>query len=132
VASMDQRKTRDLVWLGAGGGVGLLVLVVALFWPNLLHPHWGMDFAVDAPDPNAFVVVTADNRQVIKDLGAAEWVDAEKESLRQGDVHVRVAWARVDVPPAKKQTKGLPKALLVQVQVVNTGQLRLIPYPGLG
>jgi hypothetical protein len=133
LATQDERKTRDTVWLALGGGVSLLVLLAAFLWPSALDRHWGMDFAVEEPDPNQFLVVTPDNRQVVKDLGRAEWIDADKQSLRQGDIHVRIASVKVDVPGVKKEAKGpaLPPALLIQVAVVNVGQLRLIPYQGL-
>jgi hypothetical protein len=139
LATLDDRKPRDTVWLSLGGGVSLLVLLTALFWPSVLHRYWGMDFTVDEPDPNHFLVVTVHNQQVVKDLGRSEWVDAESQSLRQGDVHVRIVSVRLGVPPQKKEVqkkeakgKAPPPGLLIQVAVVNVGQLRLIPYQGLG
>jgi hypothetical protein len=81
--------------------VSLLVLLAALFWPSVLHRYWGMDFAGEELDPNHFQVATAHNQRVVKDLGRSEWVDAESQSLRQGDVQVRIASVRLGVPPVK-------------------------------
>src|SRR5262249_44495132 len=46
LATMDGRKVKDVVWLFLGAIVSLGVLLVAIFWGQVLNMHWGADFAV--------------------------------------------------------------------------------------
>jgi len=67
------------------------VLLAAL--STAAHPSRPLDLRMRQP-PSGILVVTLDNRQVINDLGRSDWTDAAKEALRQGDVHIRVAWPK--------------------------------------
>jgi hypothetical protein len=132
LASLDDRKIKDVIWLGLGGVVSLAVLVIAIFWGNLLNPYWGRDFAVAPAYPNKPMQVGLKNPTVGRDLPANEWVDASKAAYRNGDVFIKIMEVKVDqaplAPPLKD--KAAMKSLLIYLKVANLSQLRMIPYTG--
>jgi hypothetical protein len=62
----------------------------------------------------------------------AEWVDASRDAIQQGDVRVRVAAVALEtLAPA---ARGLPseRRLVIRLRVSNAGADRLVPYAGWG
>jgi hypothetical protein len=115
------------LWVAFVSGAALVALLLAvLLWPGS-RSQKQVNLVLDDLDPHLFLVVTPDNRQKIKDLGRSEWVDAATTALRQGNVHIRISWVKVDTPPAKKtaQPAKLPVSLLIQAQLSHStpGQL---------
>lgn len=125
-------RSQLTLWLRRAAVVSLVVLTAALFWSRGPSRQGRIALVLDDPDPHQFLVVTPDNRQMIRDLGRSEWADAEKESLRQGNVHIRICWAKVDVPPRNETAKpsSLPRSLLIQVQLAHLPP-ELRPFKGL-
>jgi predicted Zn finger-like uncharacterized protein len=131
--SAGDRKLNDLVSLGLGATVSVIVLLAAMLRSTPSNRQEVLRQLLEEADPGRFLLVTADNRQTIKDLGRSEWADAEKESLRQDEVHVRVLWAKIDSPPLKKTAPPatLPKCLLIMVQIANLSPQQAKEYKGL-
>jgi hypothetical protein len=127
VAAQGSWRTRDRVWLSLGGGGSAALLVLALSLPSWLNTRWGMDFAVPEPDRDQQLAVSRDNKAVVKELAGEDWVDAETNAVRQGDVLVRVEGAAVDWLPGSDRP-----VLLVTLHVANVGPLRPVPYDGQG
>jgi predicted Zn finger-like uncharacterized protein len=134
LATMDDRKTKDVVWLFLGGVVSLGVLVVTIFWGHLLNMHWGADFAVPKAFPDEPMQVSIRNPKVGKAVTDAEWIDAGKAAYRQGDVYVKVMEVKIDQAPLEPPLKdnAAMRSLLISLKVANVGQLRTISYAGQG
>ncbi len=134
LASLDDRKIKDVVWLALGGMVSLAVLVVAMVWPRLLNINWGSDFAVPDALPNKTFLVSPNNQIVARELTEADWVDAGKAAYRHGDVFVRVVEVKIDEAPVQPplKDKAAMRSLLISLKIANVGQLRMIPYAGQG
>jgi hypothetical protein len=125
VASLQDRKVKDVVWLALGGGGGGLLLLLASFAPSLLNAEWGMDFDVAEPDLNKQVMVSRDNKSEVKELTDRDRVDATTNAIRQGDVFVRVESVVVDGSAEKDKP-----ALLIALHVANVGPLHNVTYHG--
>jgi hypothetical protein len=132
LASVGQRKLKDTLWLCSGGAVGLALLAVALVQPAWLNPRWEIDFSVPALDNNKQFLVTLDNRTVKRELSPGEWVNPKQDSIRMGDVHVRIQNARISAPPDDGTAKVKEKQMLVSFLVANTSHVRTILYEGQG
>ncbi len=131
--SAGDRRLNDLVGLGLGASISVIVLLAALLRSSPSNRQEVLRQLLEEADPGRFLLVTADNRQMIKDLGRSEWADAEKEALRQDEVHIRILWAKIDSPPLKKTAPPatLPKCLLIMVQIANIARPQSIEYQGL-
>ena len=134
LATLDDRKAKDVIWLFLGGAVSLGVLVVVVFWGHLLNMHWGADFAVPKAFPDEPMQVSVSNPKVGKAVTNAEWIDAGKAAYRQGDVYVKVMEVKIDQAPLEPplKDKAAMRSLLISLKVANIGQLRTIPYAGQG
>jgi hypothetical protein len=122
----ERLRTSDLAWLGLGGGGNVLLLLLAAVLPSWLNNRWGRDFDVPEPDRNQQVLVSRDGKTVARDLSGTDWVEADKNAIRQGtDVLIRVESAVIDRLADKEQP-----ALLVTLHVGNVGQLHDLLYHG--
>src|SRR5262249_52075236 len=125
VAPRQERKVKDCVWLGLGGGGSGILLLLALFRPDWLNDRWGMDFAVPEPDRNKQMMVSRDKQSEVKELRGNDRVDAQTHALRQGDMFVRVESAVVERVTGQDQP-----VLLIALHIANVGQLHLLTYHG--
>jgi len=134
LATLDDRKTSDVIWLLLGGAVSLSVLAVVVFWGHLLNMYWGRYFAVSKAFPDESMQVSISNPKVGKAVTDSEWIDAGKAAYRQGDVYVKVMAVKIDQAPLEPplKDKAAMRSLLISLKVANLGQLRTIPYTGQG
>lgn len=123
--SIPEWKTKDGVWLLLGGGASALLLLLSLLRPGWLNSRWGMDFAVPEPDKNKQVLVSRDGKTIVRDLSGGEWVDADTNAIRQGDLFIRVESVVVDRVLEKDQP-----GLLITLQITNESQLHQVLYRG--
>jgi hypothetical protein len=132
VTRLGGRDLRPLVWLGMAGAACFVVLLVVL-WGRVAARNEGNQFVAIEPDPHEFLIVTPDNRQIVNDLGRAEWADAATTALRQRDVHIRIVSAKVDAPPLKRSAAGADtsQALVILVQIANSARTAPAGYQGL-
>jgi hypothetical protein len=121
----------------AGMLVGLPVLVLSLFWPDLLNPAhsalWGAA-RPDAAQPLA-VPIHRGKGEVVVAPETPEWIDASTEAVEQGDLRVRVLSATVRPPDFKDATRKRgtrERCLLVAVRVYNVGAERRFEYVSWG
>jgi hypothetical protein len=52
LATADDRKPKNALWLALAEGMSLAVLLTVWFWPHWLNPRWRIDFDVPGPDLN--------------------------------------------------------------------------------
>jgi len=126
-ATCHEHKGRDSSWLLLGGTMSLVILASALFAPQWLNSRWEMDFAVAAPNADQLLLVSLEGETTVKKLRDSDWADADQGAIQQGDVRVRIEWARVTAASSKD---GASPSLLIGVSIVNAGFLRRIPYEG--
>jgi putative heme-binding domain-containing protein len=74
--------------LGAGGALSAALLCVAILAPELIHRS--PPEAAPQADLNQLFVVPLDRPNEGTPLAEGTWVDAAKEAIRQGDVHIGV------------------------------------------
>jgi hypothetical protein len=134
LATLDDRKIKDVVWLFLGGLVSLGVLLVAAFWGQLLNMHWGVDYTVPKAFPDKTMQVSSTNPTIGKEISDADWIDAKKGAYRHGDVYVKVMEVKIDEAPVQPplKDKAAMRSLLISLKVANVGQLRMIQYAGQG
>jgi hypothetical protein len=125
VASREEWRIKDSVWLALGGCFSGVLLLLAALTPSWLNVRWGMDFDVPEPDRNQQVMVSRDNKTDVKELTGGDRVDAETNAIRQGDLLIRVESAVVD-----RVTEKGPPALLITLHIANVGPLHTIAYHG--
>lgn len=121
-------RSRDVLWLLAGGGICAAVLATALFNPHLLNRNWGRDFRVEEPDPLQLFLVSRDGKVTGSALTEADWVDASKHAIRQGDLHVTLEKVAVQAPPVTGPDKTKQPHLLITVRLANVGRLSQLMY----
>jgi hypothetical protein len=128
VANLDQRPSaRRGLWLGLGGAVSGIALVLVMFFPQLLNAYWGIDFGVPQANPNQQVLVPRHPGKEEKPLADGEWADAVAEAVRQDDVLVRLESVQSAEEVGAKPPK---KNLLVHLQLVHLGHERKIKFAG--
>ncbi len=125
LAARENWEPRDVVWLGLGGGGNALLLILVLSVPSWLNNQWGRDFEVPPPDLNQQVMVSRDNTTDVKTLTTTDWVEADKNAIRQGDVLVRIESVAVD----RVEGSDYP-SLLIKLHLANVGQLHEVLYHG--
>lgn len=127
VATRQERETKDLVWLGLGGGLSALVLGLVQFAPGWLNHHWALIGEVTRTDPNHLVRVPRDKmQQEGKPLTAADWVDGASEAIRQDDMIFRVE----AVQSGELPDLGTGTFLQVHCRLINSGQALPIAFGG--
>jgi hypothetical protein len=120
-------KRRDLIWLPLGGFVTSVVFLLALFRPDWLNAQWGMDFTLAEPDLNKMLLVSRDNKTVLKELEDADWADARQNAIRQEDFLVRIDSVAVVESPGKGVSANV---LRVGMHFTNVSPVRRIVYEG--
>jgi hypothetical protein len=122
-------QTKDLVWLGLGGAMSVIVLCLALFSPGLLNARWALAAPVAKSDTNLFVRVPRDQPQHKgKPLADGEVVDGRSEAIRQDDVVLRLESVTIG-PLAGKGEKWYVQ---VHCRVLNAGQSKIVTFQGFG
>ena len=109
-----------------GGVLALALLGTVLIFPGWLNERWAMDFPVPEPDLNLQELVSSDNTVKIRDLTADDWVNADKQALRQGDLLIRVDKVVVG------KVEGLEQPCLQITLVIANVGMRLRTYHGQG
>jgi hypothetical protein len=127
----------------AGTGISLALLLLLLFQPALLGVY-------RVPLLNLFGPPSHDaaaRRTVVIPVGKEvpegssgeesepEAVDARGKELQQGDLRVRVTWARTGLVEFKKPTTSKPplqRFLVIGVRLYNVGITRRLPYESWG
>lgn len=115
-------------WLGLGSGACLLLLALASWKPSWLNPRWAIDVAVPGTNPQQFLLIGRDDKEVIKVLGPEERANAA-QAIRQGDVVIEIDSVRVMPPSWKKTSSGhLPAVkLCIALHISNVGYLHRVP-----
>jgi hypothetical protein len=125
--SPGARQTRDRIWLGLGGSLSGVVLVLTLVAPGVINPRWTMDFAVARPDPHKQVAYHRDwPRKGGRQLGPDDWVDAVKESVLQGEVLLRLD----SMQREPLEDKGPTPYLLIHFRLASSGYIDTIKFEG--
>jgi hypothetical protein len=127
-ATQDHRKTSDRAWLTLSGTLNGFVLFLALVLPGVLNGWWVLDKAVAKKDLDKMVVVARDRpNEEGRPLTEGEWVDATTESIRQGDVAIRVESAKVGPLPGGT---GKGSYVLIHIKFANAGNAQTISLEG--
>lgn len=109
---------RDRPWLIVGGLLGASLVALGFLAPGILNSYWALDVPVPESDPNQFEVTPRDQpRGKGKLLAADNWVDADKDAIRQDDILI---WLDSVVVGRLPEKAGSPH-LLVNIKV---GQIR--------
>jgi hypothetical protein len=128
------RSRARLLWSAGGATLNLATLIVALFSPDLFgNPlYWEMGDKPVPAKPSGPIAVGRNTKPGT--IAADDWVDANGNAIRQGDVQVRLLAVRgkeVDFkkpPPAPAKPGEPDRGLVILVQVINTGTLRTFDY----
>ena len=128
-ATSEDRRTRDRVWLGVGGSLSGLVLLLALFAPGILNSWWALDTAVPGGDPDMQTLIPRDQPQGEgRPLAADEWANAAMEAIRQDDAVVRLQSVKVGPLPGR----DTGSYVLVHFRLANVRHDRTIDLEGFG
>lgn len=127
IALTPRKKPKDIVWLGLTATMAITFLLVAFVWPYHLNRFWGMDQNVPAVDPSTQFLASRNNQVPRgRELDGQAWVEADKDAVRQGDVHVRVEDVKVELDSSKDTP--IPKNSLITLRFSNLGQLHRYTY----
>jgi hypothetical protein len=122
-----QEQPSSRVWLGVGGALSGVVLLLALFFPGMLNNFWALDIPVARGDPNKLERVPHRYfRAPGKPLADDDWIDAASEGIRQGDVAFRIQ--SVQTSPAPEL--GSASCLLVHLRLANVSGWGTVRYEG--
>jgi hypothetical protein len=114
VVYLEAPKKR-LLLPGIGATVSGAVLLVVLFWPDVLDPNYRRYGAVADVTPS----------------GSDEWVDVSRNPVSAGDVRLYVTRAfiqEVELKNTQGKTTGRKKYLRLNVRLSNAGGARKINY----
>jgi hypothetical protein len=112
---------------GLSSLLGLPVLLLAAFWPNLLATTPSAAPPPQKIDPNrvrAVAVAGAIEEET------PEWIDAQTHSAQQGDLRARVLSA--EVRAAEQAGRSRARHLHLKLRIYNVGTTRTFDYPGWG
>ncbi len=129
LVASPERRSKDVKWLCGGGALGAVALLITLCMPGLLNNFWAMDFAVPEPDPQQQLVVPRlAPLSAGQPLKAEDWVDPEKDLIRQHEMVVRVDSAYV----GELADKGSSSYFLIQMRLANSGRGAVLNFEGFG
>lgn len=122
----SRKKPKDVAWLGIGATLATAFLIIAFVVPGAINRFWGMDSAVPTTDPSKQFLASWNNQVTGKELDAADWVEADRFAVRQGDIHVRIESVKIELDTAKEHPT--PKDLVITLRISNVGQLHRYAY----
>jgi hypothetical protein len=130
LSSLSIARKRLLPGLAAGLNGAIIVVVMMLpGWLGL--PSWGLPAAHDDSES-----VRAVRHNSGGASSPAEWVDASKESWRQGDVLVSVRSLKLDTVlltgPQEKKMRTKEPYLQISLRIGNEGFTRKVEFAGWG
>lgn len=125
----DSGKLRRIWMPLTGAAMSLPVLIIAGFFPQLFAITLPEDYKPPKEDPAKLLAVPFRGEAIDP---PAEWLDASRYSLQQGDLRVRIMGAAIDLVELKgeRQSRSKQPYLQIRLQVANARVRKRLDYHG--